>query len=52
MQSYFGVAKDELDISDDEIGALLSIVMAVAAGKVRVKFRKAREAPAASSCDG
>ena len=41
MKHYFGVAKKE-GISDDELGAVQSIVMAVAAGEVRAQFREAR----------
>ena len=41
MQSYFGGAKEE-GISDEEIGAIQSIVMAVSAGKVSAQFREAR----------
>ncbi len=41
MEHYFGVAKAQ-GITDDEIGAVQSIVMAVAAGKVRAQFREAR----------
>ena len=41
MAEYFGVAK-EAGITDDEIGAVQSIVMAVAAGKVLAQFREAR----------
>jgi len=41
MQSYFGGAKEE-GITDEEIGAIQTIVMAVAAGKVRAQFREAR----------
>jgi hypothetical protein len=33
MEHYFGVAKEE-GLSDDEIGAVQSIVMAVSAGRV------------------
>ncbi len=43
MQSYFGVAK-EMGLTNDEIGAVQSIVMAVAAGRVRAQFREARVA--------
>ncbi|MDH3890261.1 MAG: hypothetical protein OEV49_04190 [candidate division Zixibacteria bacterium] len=43
MQHYFGVAKEQ-GISDDEIGAVQSIVMAVVSGKVRAQFRDARVA--------
>ena len=43
MQSYFGVAKEE-GISDEEIGAVQSIVMAVVSGKVRAQFREVRVA--------
>ena len=41
MNEYFGVAKEQ-GITDDEIGAVQSIVMAVAAGKVRAQFREVR----------
>lgn len=32
----------EQGITDDEIGAVVSIVMAVSAGRVRTRFREAR----------
>jgi len=41
MQHYFGVAKEE-GITNEELGAVQSIVMAVAAGKVRAQFRESR----------
>lgn len=41
MEHYFGVAKEQ-GLTDDEIGAVQSIVMAVSAGKVRAQFREAR----------
>lgn len=41
MEHYFGVAKEQ-GISNQEIGAVQSIVMAVSAGKVRAQFREAR----------
>ena len=41
MGHYFGVAKEQ-EVIDEEIGAVQSIVMAVAAGQVRVQFREAR----------
>jgi hypothetical protein len=41
MQHYFGVAKEN-GLTDGEIGAVQSIVMAVSAGKVRAQFREAR----------
>jgi len=41
MEHYFGVAKEQ-GITDDEIGAVQSIVMAVSAGRVRAQFREAR----------
>jgi len=41
MEHYFGVAKEE-GITDEEMGAVQSIVMAVSAGKVRAHFRQAR----------
>ena len=42
MEHFFGVAK-EIDISDDEIGIVQSIVMAVSAGSMKVQFRQVRE---------
>jgi hypothetical protein len=41
MEHYLGVAKG-IGITDDEIGAAQSIVMAVSAGRVRAQFREAR----------
>lgn len=41
MEHYFGVAKEQ-GISKVEIGAVQSIVMAVAAGRVNAQFREAR----------
>jgi len=41
MQSYYGVAREQ-GMTRAEIGAVQSIVMAVAAGKVRAQFREAR----------
>ena len=40
MEHYLSVAK-EVGISDDEIGAAQSIVMAVSAGRVNAQFRDA-----------
>ena len=40
MEHYFGVAKEE-GLSDDEIGAVQSIVMAVSSGRVRAQFHEA-----------
>jgi hypothetical protein len=37
MEHYFGVAKEE-GLTDQEIGAVESIVMAVSAGRVRAQF--------------
>jgi hypothetical protein len=42
MQHYLGVAKEE-GITDDEIGAVLSVVMAVSAGRVQAQFKDACE---------
>jgi hypothetical protein len=42
MEHYLGVAKKK-GITDEEIGAVQSIVMAVEAGRVRAQFREARE---------
>jgi len=41
MEHYLGVARDE-GLSDEEIGAVQSVVMAVSAGRVRAQFRKVR----------
>ena len=41
MEHYFGVAKEQ-GISNDEIGAVQSIVMAVSGGRIRAQFREAR----------
>jgi hypothetical protein len=41
MTHYFGVAKEQ-GITDDEIGAVQAIVMAVASGRVRAQFRESR----------
>jgi len=43
MEHYFGVAREQ-GLTDEEIGAVQSIVMAVSAGKVRAQFREARVA--------
>jgi len=41
MEHYLGVAREE-GLSDEEIGAVQSVVMAVSAGRVRAQFREAR----------
>jgi len=41
MEYYLGVAEEE-GLTDDEIGALQSIVMAVSAGRIRAQFREVR----------
>lgn len=41
MEHYLGVAKEK-GITDEEIGAVQSIVMAVHAGRVSVQFREVR----------
>jgi hypothetical protein len=41
MEYYLGVAEEE-GLTNDEIGALQSIVMAVSAGRVRAQFREVR----------
>jgi pyruvoyl-dependent arginine decarboxylase (PvlArgDC) len=43
MQEYLGVAREE-GLSKGEIGAVLSIVMAVSAGGVQAQFREAGDA--------
>jgi len=56
MEHYLGVAKKER-ISEEEIGAAQSIVMAVAGGRVNAQFReveakaKSRDTKA-STCQG
>ncbi|MFC1799026.1 hypothetical protein ACFLZL_04400 [Thermodesulfobacteriota bacterium] len=42
MEHFFGVAK-ESGLTDDEIGAVQAIVMAVSAGRIRAQFREARK---------
>jgi hypothetical protein len=41
MQEYFGVAKEN-GITNEEIGTVQSIAMAVSAGRVRAQFLEAR----------
>jgi len=41
MEHYLGVAREK-GITDDEIGTIQSIVMAVSAGKIRAQFREVR----------
>lgn len=41
MEHYLGVA-GEMGISDEEIGAVQAIVMAVSGGRVLVQFREVR----------
>jgi len=40
MEHFYGVAIEK-GITDKEIGAVLSIVMSVSAGRVRAQFREA-----------
>jgi hypothetical protein len=42
MNHYLGVAR-ELGISEDQIGSVEAIVMAVAAGRVNAQFREAQK---------
>ena len=42
MNHYLGVAR-ELQITDDQIGTVEAIVMAVSAGRVNAQFREARK---------
>ncbi|MDM8515800.1 hypothetical protein QUF76_06340 [Desulfobacterales bacterium HSG16] len=42
MEHFFGVAKEN-GLTDDEIGAVQSIVMGVSAGRIRSQFRQVRE---------
>jgi hypothetical protein len=41
MEEYFGVAK-EIGMTEAEIDAVQSVVMAVSGGRVRAQFREAR----------
>ena len=41
MEGYLGGAKDH-GVTDEEIGAVQAIVMAVSAGRVRAQFREVR----------
>ena len=41
MEHYLGVAKEQ-GITEDELGAVQSIVMAVSGGRVDAQFREAR----------
>ena len=41
MEHFFGVAKEN-GLTDEEIGTVQAIVMAVSAGKIRAQFREAR----------
>jgi hypothetical protein len=40
MENYLGVAREE-GLTDEEIGAVQSVVMAVSAGRVGAQFRDA-----------
>jgi alkylhydroperoxidase/carboxymuconolactone decarboxylase family protein YurZ len=42
MEHFLGVAKEK-GLSDNEIGAIQSIVMGVSAGRIRAQFREVRE---------
>ena len=42
MEHFYGVAIEK-GITDKEIGAVLSVVMSVSAGRVRAQFRDARK---------
>jgi hypothetical protein len=42
MEHFLGVAKEK-GLSDNEIGSVQSIVMAVSAGRIRAQFREIRE---------
>ena len=47
MRQYSGVARAEGMLTEEEIGAVQSIVMAVSAGRVGAQFREAsNEGPA------
>ena len=42
MEHFLGVAKEK-GLSDNEIGSVQSIVMAVSAGRIQAQFREIRE---------
>jgi len=42
MEHYLGVARKK-GVTDDEIGAVQSVVMAVQAGRIKAQFREVRE---------
>lgn len=42
MDHYLGVAREK-GLTDEQIGAVQSIVMAISAGRVRAQFREVRE---------
>ena len=42
MEHFFGVAKEK-GLSDEAIGTVQAIVMAVSAGRIRAQFREARK---------
>jgi hypothetical protein len=42
MRLYLGAAKNE-EVTEEEMGAAQSIVMAVAAGRINVQLREIRE---------
>lgn len=48
MEHYLGVAREE-GVTDDEIGCVQSIVMAVSAGRIEAQFREARARGRAST---
>ncbi|MCX5830295.1 MAG: hypothetical protein NT140_00115 [Deltaproteobacteria bacterium] len=47
MQHYLGVARD-MGISEEEIGAVQAVVMAVSAGKVNAQLREVQSRTTAS----
>lgn len=42
MEHFFGVAKEN-GLTDEEIGAVQSIVMGVSAGRIRAQFSQVRQ---------
>jgi len=42
MEHYLGVARNK-GVTDEEIGTVQSIVMAVEAGRIRAQFREVRD---------
>jgi len=49
MEHYLGVAREE-GITEEEIGAVQSVVMAVSAGRIDAQLREAQSRKKESTC--